>query len=90
MLIERLRERLAAGTGFIEPCLASPVMKPPAGSNWIHKIKHDGYRLMALRDPAWHQAVHEERARLDVSLPRRGGREPPPGPSGSRTKRPYV
>ena len=25
--------------------------KPPSGSNWIHEIKHDGYRLMARRDP---------------------------------------
>ena len=24
---------------------------PPSGSNWIHEIKHDGYRLMARRDP---------------------------------------
>jgi hypothetical protein len=24
--------------------------QPPAGSNWIHEIKHDGYRLMARRD----------------------------------------
>jgi len=32
---------------FIEPCLPSPADRPPAGSNWIHEIKHDGYRLMA-------------------------------------------
>jgi hypothetical protein len=25
--------------------------QPPSGSNWIHEIKHDGYRLMARRDP---------------------------------------
>jgi hypothetical protein len=34
---------------FIEPCLPSP--GDPSGSNWIHEIKHDGYRLMARRDP---------------------------------------
>jgi bifunctional non-homologous end joining protein LigD len=51
MLFERLRERLSAGIGFVEPCLPSPAKKPPAGSNWIHEIKHDGYRLMARRDP---------------------------------------
>jgi bifunctional non-homologous end joining protein LigD len=39
-------------TGFIEPCLPSPADKPPSGSHWIHEIKHDGYRLMARRDPA--------------------------------------
>ena len=52
MLIERVRKRLAADTKFIEPCLPSPADKPPSGSNWIHEIKHDGYHLMARRDPA--------------------------------------
>jgi ATP-dependent DNA ligase len=51
MLIERMRRRLAAEAKFIEPCLPSPSDKPPSGSNWIHEIKHDGYRLMARRDP---------------------------------------
>jgi hypothetical protein len=37
--------------GFIEPCLPSPADKPPSGANWIHEIKHDGFRLMARRDP---------------------------------------
>jgi bifunctional non-homologous end joining protein LigD len=36
---------------FIEPCLPSPADHPPSGSNWIHEIKHDGFRLMARRDP---------------------------------------
>jgi bifunctional non-homologous end joining protein LigD len=35
---------------FIEPCLPSPADHPPSGTNWIHEIKHDGYRLMARRD----------------------------------------
>ena len=51
MLIERMRKRLAAESKFIEPCLPSPADRPPSGSNWIHEIKHDGYRLMARRDP---------------------------------------
>jgi ATP-dependent DNA ligase len=47
MLIERMRKRLAAErASFIEPCLPSPADKPPSGSNWIHEIKHDGFRLM--------------------------------------------
>ena len=41
----------ADGASFIEPCLSSPADKPPSGSNWIHEIKHDGYRLMARQDP---------------------------------------
>jgi bifunctional non-homologous end joining protein LigD len=52
MLIERMRKRLAADrANFIEPCLPSPAPKPPAGSEWIHEIMHDGFRLMARRDP---------------------------------------
>src|SRR3954469_21956331 len=35
---------------FIEPCLPSPADRPPSGANWIHEIKHDGYRLIARRD----------------------------------------
>jgi bifunctional non-homologous end joining protein LigD len=37
--------------GFIEPCLPSSADRPPSGPDWIHEIKHDGYRLMARRDP---------------------------------------
>ena len=53
MLNERLRKRLAADqASFIERCLPSPASKPPAGSNWIpRRPKHDGYRLIARRDP---------------------------------------
>jgi ATP-dependent DNA ligase len=43
--------RRTARAGFIEPCLPSPSDKPPSGANWVHEIKHDGYRLMARRDP---------------------------------------
>jgi bifunctional non-homologous end joining protein LigD len=44
------RTRLPA-SGFIEPCLPFPAARPPSGPGWIHEIKHDGYRLMARRDP---------------------------------------
>jgi bifunctional non-homologous end joining protein LigD len=36
---------------FIEPCLPSSAEGPPTGADWVHEIKHDGYRLMARRDP---------------------------------------
>jgi bifunctional non-homologous end joining protein LigD len=39
-----------AGADFIEPCLPSPVAKPPKGSTWLHEIKHDGYRMMVRKD----------------------------------------
>jgi hypothetical protein len=48
-MLLRLRAR---PNGFIEPCLPSAAPKPPAGSGWIHEIKHDGFRLMARRDAA--------------------------------------
>jgi hypothetical protein len=35
--------------GFIEPCQPSAAHRPPSGPGWIHEIKHDGYRMMALR-----------------------------------------
>ena len=42
--------RAVPPSGFIEPCLPSPGEQPPTGPDWVHEIKHDGYRLMARRD----------------------------------------
>ena len=36
--------------GFIEPCLPTVRSKPPSGPEWIHEIKHDGYRMIVRRD----------------------------------------
>jgi bifunctional non-homologous end joining protein LigD len=47
----RLRPRRAP-SGFIEPCLPTPVPQPPSGRGWMHEIKHDGYRMMVRRDAA--------------------------------------
>jgi bifunctional non-homologous end joining protein LigD len=35
---------------FILPCLPTPKKRVPAGSEWVHEIKHDGYRLIVRRD----------------------------------------
>jgi bifunctional non-homologous end joining protein LigD len=35
-----------------EPCLSTCRTKVPAGSEWLHEIKHDGYRLIVVRDGA--------------------------------------
>jgi ATP-dependent DNA ligase len=35
--------------GFIEPCIPTRAEAPPAGPQWIHEIKHDGYRLIVCR-----------------------------------------
>ncbi|MBR2536889.1 MAG: non-homologous end-joining DNA ligase [Hyphomicrobium sp.] len=32
---------------FIAPCLATLATEPPMGSEWVHEIKYDGYRLQA-------------------------------------------
>jgi hypothetical protein len=36
--------------GFIIPARPVPASTPPSGPNWVHEIKHDGYRLLAGRD----------------------------------------
>jgi bifunctional non-homologous end joining protein LigD len=51
-MFQQLRKRLAAEAKFIQPCLPSSAPQPPVGPNWIHEIKHDGYRMMAQRDGA--------------------------------------
>jgi bifunctional non-homologous end joining protein LigD len=39
--------RPARRPGIIEPCIPTRALKPPVGPQWIHEIKHDGYRLIA-------------------------------------------
>jgi bifunctional non-homologous end joining protein LigD len=36
--------------GFIFPAQAVLRLKPPAGTDWVHEIKHDGYRMIVHRD----------------------------------------
>jgi bifunctional non-homologous end joining protein LigD len=38
--------------GFIPPQLPSLTDQPPEGADWIHEVKHDGYRTMRLVEPA--------------------------------------
>ena len=33
-----------------KPCLPTSAPVPPSGPEWLHEIKHDGYRMLALRD----------------------------------------
>src|SRR5262245_59439970 len=35
---------------FIPPCIPTRAARPPAGPDWVHEIKHDGYRLQVRRD----------------------------------------
>src|SRR5262249_2159288 len=36
--------------GFVEPCLCTRADSVPAGPQWAHEIKHDGYRFIVRRD----------------------------------------
>ena len=36
--------------GFIVPAQPIERDKPPAGPDWVHEIKHDGYRMIVRRD----------------------------------------
>jgi bifunctional non-homologous end joining protein LigD len=38
--------------GFISPCLPSKTDKLPSGSEWLHEIKHDGFRIIARKNGA--------------------------------------
>ena len=41
--------RSGRAVGLIEPCLPSPAKAPPSGPDWLHEIKHDGFRILARR-----------------------------------------
>src|SRR3954470_1336127 len=36
--------------GFIQPCQPTLSETVPTGPEWIHELKHDGFRLMVLKD----------------------------------------
>jgi bifunctional non-homologous end joining protein LigD len=45
MLVRRIRT-----DGFVDPCIPSRASKPPSGPDWVHEVKHDGYRLIVRRN----------------------------------------
>jgi bifunctional non-homologous end joining protein LigD len=34
----------------LHPALPAFARRPPSGSNWLHEIKHDGFRVIARKD----------------------------------------
>ena len=46
----RRRVRAEQSLSRYEPCLPCLAKHPPAGSGWLHEIKHDGFRIIAHRD----------------------------------------
>ena len=57
--------RLRSFPDFVEPCLPSPVERPPAGSNWIHEIKHDGFPPAGAAWGFWRETFHPQRSRTE-------------------------
>jgi bifunctional non-homologous end joining protein LigD len=42
--------RQSEGSMFVPPCLPTPSKRARSGPEWVHEIKHDGYRLIVRRD----------------------------------------
>ena len=38
------------GQLFIIPCQPMFATKVPSGEDWIHELKHDGFRMVAFKD----------------------------------------
>jgi bifunctional non-homologous end joining protein LigD len=36
--------------GYVPPCIPTRADRAPAGADWVHEIKHDGYRLQGRRE----------------------------------------
>ena len=51
-----------------EPCIPTPGTKVPDSKNWLHEIKHDGYRLIVQRQRPARAAVDAKRPQLDRSI----------------------
>ena len=51
---------------FIPPCLARLEKQPPAGDEWLHEVKFDGYRIAGACRRRRGQALHPHRPRLDA------------------------
>src|SRR5207248_1520676 len=47
-MLRRVADRRPSG--FVEPCRPSKASAPPSGPEWVHEIKHDGFRLLVRRD----------------------------------------
>jgi len=56
--------------GFIEPCNPTFSTKAPFGRQWIHEIKHDGYRLIVRKDGHRVRLFKAARLRLERQLSR--------------------
>jgi bifunctional non-homologous end joining protein LigD len=51
VVFDELRRRVRRTVTF-EACLPRKAKEPPSGPDWIHEIKHDGFRILAQKDSA--------------------------------------
>jgi len=51
VVFDELRRRVRRTVTF-EACLPRRAKEPPSGPDWIHEIKHDGFRILAQKDSA--------------------------------------
>jgi hypothetical protein len=82
--------------GFIAPCLPIRTDKLPSGGQWLHEIKHDGFRIIARKDGARSSGL-DHRGRILRAAPRASlcfsrtdNRRPAPKGCGSDTKKPLA
>jgi bifunctional non-homologous end joining protein LigD len=56
--------------GFVIPAQPVKASKPPSGDDWVHEIKHDGYRIIVRRDGPtvrlYSRNAHDWTARLSA------------------------
>ena len=48
--VRQLTLRMPLTRGFVPPCIPTRAHKAPTGPDWVHEIKHNGYRLQVHRD----------------------------------------
>jgi ATP-dependent DNA ligase len=44
------RWRRSAPAVFVRPCEPTLIDHPPTGSDWLHEVKHDGFRVLACKE----------------------------------------
>jgi len=55
--------------GFIAPCLPTKADRLPSGNEWLHEIKHDGFRVIARKKGAQVRLYSRHRSDLTYRFP---------------------
>src|SRR5262249_38735654 len=50
LAVNFFQRRAGGGRGFVAPCLPTKTDKLSSGGQWLHEIKHDGFRIIARKD----------------------------------------